>query len=181
MFIIYFVFASLIQYNLKDKTSLEITQISVQNSEESPEIFTYKNAFSAKFDPDPAEAIAPEIVASVELESEEKVEASTTTEITDNEYINLPTTNHSNHQSIPEIIDRLSKRELRKLCSRKALNIQQKTNGIELTVDLMKASVKRKFKENPQKVTQVIGERLPHLLATLPKSNQQQQLEILAS
>jgi hypothetical protein len=41
----------------------------------------------------------------------------------------------------------------------------------------MKALIKRKFKENPQKVTQVIGERLPQLLSVLSESNQQQQFE----
>jgi hypothetical protein len=99
-------------------------------------------------------------------------------EVTNSEPIDEPITTHLNHQSIPEIIDSLGKRDIRKLCS--PLGIQQKTNGTELTTELMKALVKRKFKENPQMVVEIMSDRFSSLMSTSSKPNQQQQLDPLA-
>jgi hypothetical protein len=59
-------------------------------------------------------------------------------------------------------IDGLGKREARKLCS--PLSIQQKRNGVELSTELMIASIKREFKADPERVIEAIRERLPDLL-----------------
>ncbi len=59
-------------------------------------------------------------------------------------------------------IDGLGKREARKLCS--PLSIQQKRNGVELSTELMIASIKREFKASPERVIEAIRERLPDLL-----------------
>jgi hypothetical protein len=174
LFVIYFIFASVVQYNLKGKTlvstSLATSQTPVLDSQQSPETFTYKDAFSSQFDPDPRE----EISASVQPESVEENIAPVIPQKAVSQASSPITA--ENRQSIAEIIDRYRKRELRKLCS--PLGIQQKTNGTELTTELMKALVKRKFKENPQMVFEVMEDRLPHLLlSTLPESNQQQPSE----
>jgi hypothetical protein len=187
LFVIYFCFISVVRYNLKEKANVSTEKEVSKTSQEQSKPFTYKDAFSAEFDPDTVAEIAPEIMASVELESVFKVEALISPEMTDDN-INDPTNSPSNQQSIPEIIDSLGKRDIRKLCA--PLGIQQKTNGTELTTELMKALVKRKLKENPQIVVEVISvrvgaarpkdvacrrqPRLPHLLPTLSKSNQQQ-------
>lgn len=44
----------------------------------------------------------------------------------------------------------------------------------------MKALVKRKFKENPVQVVEVMRDRFPDLLSTLSIGEQQQQLDPLA-
>ncbi|MEP0884651.1 hypothetical protein NDI49_24180 [Trichocoleus sp. ST-U3] len=62
-----------------------------------------------------------------------------------------------------DVIDKLGKREARRLCS--PLRIQQKCNGVELTTELMVASIRREFKTNPERVIEVICERLPELLS----------------
>jgi hypothetical protein len=59
-------------------------------------------------------------------------------------------------------IDGLGKREARKLCC--PLSIQQKRNGVELSTELMIASIKREFKASPERVIEAIRERLPDLL-----------------
>ena len=200
LFVIYFVFVSVLQYNLKDKANITTNQKASKKSLVSPKPFTHKDAFSKAFDPDPIAEITEEIVTSVESEimgdclwqcaernriedrTEEivaavepemtqKIVTERVGEVTNSEPIDEPITTHLNHQSIPEIIDSLGKRDIRKLCS--PLGIQQKTNGTELTTELMKALVKRKFKENPQMVVEVISNRFPQLVTTL----QQQQLE----
>ena len=66
-----------------------------------------------------------------------------------------------------DVIDKLGKREARRLCS--PLGIQQKCNGVELTTELMVASIRREFKTNPERVIEVIEERLPELLS-VPRS-----------
>jgi len=66
-----------------------------------------------------------------------------------------------------DVIDKLGKREARRLCS--PLGIQQKCNGVELTTELMVASIRREFKTNPERVIEVICERLPELLS-VPRS-----------
>jgi hypothetical protein len=108
----------------------------------------------------------------------EEIEAPVAVQIPESQSSDSPITAGKDHQSIPEIIDSLGKRDIRKLCS--PLGIKQKTNGTELTTELMKALVKRKFKENPQMVVEVIGVRFPDLLSTLSIGEQQQQVEILA-
>ncbi len=62
-----------------------------------------------------------------------------------------------------DVIDNLGKREARRLCS--PLGIQQKCNGVELTTELMVASIRREFRTNPERVIEVICERLPELLS----------------
>jgi hypothetical protein len=69
---------------------------------------------------------------------------------------------HINARAL-DVIDKLGKREARRLCS--PLGIQQKCNGVELTTELMVASIRREFKTNPERVIEVIGERLPELLS----------------
>jgi hypothetical protein len=178
LFVIYFCFVSVVQYNFKDKTNASTEKEVSKTSQEPTKPFTYKDAFSAEFDPDPVDTIAPEIMASVELESVFKIEDPISPEMTEDRSINVPTTTPSTHQSISEIIDGLGKRDIRKLCA--PLGIKQKTNGTELTTELMKALVKRKFKENPQMVVEAIANRLPQLLPNVPEFNNQQQVEILA-
>lgn len=190
LFVIYFVFVSVVQYNLKDKANVSYYKEVSKTLEEQPKSFTYRDAFSASFDPDPVPEITEEedamseplptfkpsvIKAKVELENVEKVEAPISPVLTNDESIDAPITTPSNQQSIPKIIDSLGKRDIRKLCA--LLGIKQKTNGTELTTELMKALVKRKFKENPQRVVEVIGDRFPALLPTLAQSDQQQTLE----
>ena len=71
-----------------------------------------------------------------------------------------------------EVIDKLGKREARRLCS--PLGIQQKCNGVELTTELMVASIRREFKTNPERVIEVICERLPELLSVPRRVAQKQ-------
>jgi hypothetical protein len=171
LFVIYFCFVSVVRYNLKEKANVSTEKEVSKISQQQTKPFTYKDAFSAEFDPDPVEAIAEEIVASVQQENMISVVAQTT----EDQEANQEKTIVEDYQSIPEIIDGLGKRDIRKLCS--PLGIQQKTNGTELTTELMKALVKRKFKENPLKVVEEIANRLPQLLPNVPESNQQQQVE----
>lgn len=60
-------------------------------------------------------------------------------------------------------IDELGKREGRKVMG--GLKLQQKRNGVELSTELMVASIRREFKANPDRVIEVIRERLPELLS----------------
>jgi hypothetical protein len=71
-----------------------------------------------------------------------------------------------------DAIDKLGKREARRLCS--PLGIQQKCNGVELTTELMVASIRREFKTNPERVIEVICERLPELLSVPRRVDQKQ-------
>jgi hypothetical protein len=69
------------------------------------------------------------------------------------------------------VIDNLGKREARKLMG--GLKLQQKRNGVELSTELMVASIRREFKVDPERVIEVIRERLPELL---PANSDPQQL-----
>lgn len=60
-------------------------------------------------------------------------------------------------------IDGLSKREARKLMG--SLKLQQKRNGVELSTELMVASIKREFKASPERVIEAIRARLPEVLS----------------
>jgi hypothetical protein len=60
------------------------------------------------------------------------------------------------------VIDNLGKREARKIMG--ALKLQQKRNGVELSTELMVASIKREFKASPDRVIEAIRDRLPELL-----------------
>ncbi|MBW4548742.1 MAG: hypothetical protein KME25_30700 [Symplocastrum torsivum CPER-KK1] len=71
-----------------------------------------------------------------------------------------------------DVIDKLGKREARRLCS--PLGIQQKCNGVELTTELMVASIRREFKTNPEHVIEVICKRLPELLSAPRRVDQKQ-------
>lgn len=57
------------------------------------------------------------------------------------------------------VIDNLGKREARKVMG--GLKLQQKRNGVELSTELMVASIKREFKASPESVIEVIRDRLP--------------------
>lgn len=59
-------------------------------------------------------------------------------------------------------VDGLGKREARKLMG--SLKLQQKRNGVELSTELMVASIRREFKVDPERVIEVMSERLPELL-----------------
>lgn len=61
------------------------------------------------------------------------------------------------------VLDGLSKREARKLMG--GLLLQQKRNGVELSTELMVASIRREFKASPERVIEVIRLRLPELLS----------------
>jgi hypothetical protein len=61
------------------------------------------------------------------------------------------------------VIDNLGKREARKVMG--ALKLQQKRNGVELSTELMVASIKREFKASPERVMEAIRDRLPELLS----------------
>jgi hypothetical protein len=67
-------------------------------------------------------------------------------------------------------IDELGKREARKVMG--GLKLQQKRNGIELSTELMVACIKREFKSSPERVIEVIRERLPDLLPAYSNSIQ---------
>jgi hypothetical protein len=59
-------------------------------------------------------------------------------------------------------IDKLGKREARKLMG--GLKLQQKRNGVELSTELMIASIRREFKVDPERVIEVMSDRLSELL-----------------
>jgi hypothetical protein len=44
------------------------------------------------------------------------------------------------------------------------LRLQQKRNGVELSTELMVASIRLSFKASPERVIEVIRDRLPELL-----------------
>lgn len=69
-------------------------------------------------------------------------------------------------------LDKLGKREARKVMG--SLKLQQKRNGVELSTELMIASIRREFKVDPEHVIAAIQERLPELLSEL--TNQPDQL-----
>ncbi|MGH2415841.1 MAG: hypothetical protein ACRDEA_19560 [Microcystaceae cyanobacterium] len=179
LFFTYFCTACIILYNQRQ-------QNSVQPSPDEPQSFTIKEAFSPQFDPEPIEEELPvadetnaqqngeETLSSEEINSEANREeivepvAAIALENSTSTQPNSPS--QLNHQAAA-IIDKLNKRQLRKLCA--PLGIKQKTNGVELTTELIKASVRRKFKENPQQVIAVIRARLPELMPTeTPRSQQ---------
>ena len=64
---------------------------------------------------------------------------------------------------VETIIEQLTKRVARSLC--RPLSIQQKTNGIEKSLDLMKAAIRREFKKDPDKTIAVIRARFPGFFA----------------
>jgi hypothetical protein len=70
------------------------------------------------------------------------------------------------------VIDNLGKREARKIMG--ALKLQQKRNGVELSTELMVASIKREFKVEPDRVIEAIRLRLPELLSNAATSQPDQ-------
>jgi hypothetical protein len=89
----------------------------------------------------PVEKEAPETVTSVEAVSDPQPEL---------------------YAQALAVIDNLGKREARKLMG--GLKLQQKRNGVELSTELMIASIRREFKASPERVIEVIRSRLPELL-----------------
>jgi hypothetical protein len=76
------------------------------------------------------------------------------------------------HTQVLAVIDNLGKREARKLMG--GLKLQQKRNRVELSTELMVASIRREFKADPERVIEVICARLSpavvkRLLTDLPK------------
>lgn len=69
-------------------------------------------------------------------------------------------------------LDNLGKREARKLMG--GLKLQQKRNGVELSTELMVASIKREFKVEPDRVIEAIRLRLPELLSNAATSQPDQ-------
>lgn len=67
------------------------------------------------------------------------------------------------HGLISKALDTLTKRQARKLMG--GLGLQQKRNGVELSTELMIANIKREFKTNPEKLIQIIEERLPEIIS----------------
>ncbi|MGH2413929.1 MAG: hypothetical protein ACRDEA_09615, partial [Microcystaceae cyanobacterium] len=158
LFFTYFCTACIILYNQRQ-------QNLVQPLPDEPQSFTTKEVFSPQYDPEPIEEELPvtdEIVAQQNLEetlSPQEINAEANREEISQPVKTIASENITsaqpnspsqlNHQAAA-IIDHLNKRQVRKLCS--PLGIKQKTNGTELTTELIKASVRRKFKENPQQV-----------------------------
>lgn len=68
------------------------------------------------------------------------------------------------------VIDNLGKREARKIMG--ALKLQQKRNGVELSTELMVASIRREFKVDPERVIEVMSDRLPELLSNATQPDQ---------
>ncbi len=68
-------------------------------------------------------------------------------------------------------LDNLGKREARKLMG--GLKLQQKRNGVELSTELMIASLRREFKASPERVIEVIRSRLPELLSNATAREEQ--------
>ena len=76
------------------------------------------------------------------------------------------------HTQVLAVIDNLGKREARKVMG--GLKLQQKRNGVELSTELMIASIRLQFKADPERVIEVIRARLSpavvkRLLTDLPK------------
>lgn len=69
-------------------------------------------------------------------------------------------------------LDNLGKREARKIMG--GLKLQQKRNGVELSTELMVASIKREFKVEPDRVIEAIRLRLPELLSNAATSQPDQ-------
>ncbi|MGK7876660.1 MAG: hypothetical protein AB4426_26220 [Xenococcaceae cyanobacterium] len=74
----------------------------------------------------------------------------------------FPVPNTDLHTQAAAILESLNKRSSRRLC--KPLGIQQKRNGIEKSLELIKAEIRRQFKESPERVINVIRDHLPELL-----------------
>jgi hypothetical protein len=53
------------------------------------------------------------------------------------------------------------------------LKLQQKRNGVELSTELMIASLRREFKASPERVIEVIRSRLPELLSNATAREEQ--------
>jgi hypothetical protein len=53
LFVIYFCLVSVVLYNLKETTDVSTDQKATKTSQRQPKSFTYREAFSAAFDPEP--------------------------------------------------------------------------------------------------------------------------------
>ncbi|MGH2416141.1 MAG: hypothetical protein ACRDEA_21110 [Microcystaceae cyanobacterium] len=178
LFFTYFCTACIILHNQRQKSS-------VQSLQKAPLPLTVKEAFSPQYDPEP---IKEELTLTQAIDAQQDLEETLSTQEFNSQAIdekivkpvaaltsqnitlaqqNSPT----QLQTAAAIIDKLNKRQVRKLCA--PLGIKQKTNGVEKTTELMIASVRRKFKENPQQVIEVISDRLPELLPSQPLYQQQ--------
>ena len=150
LFLCYFCTFCIIRHQPKEETATQ------QLQPEETVSFSYKDAFSEAFDPEPE----PEPVLEPEVNLKSELEIGLQQQQT------LAQPQPQPQQSLSEqtaaILDKLTKRNARKLCL--PLGITQKTNGVEKTLTFMKAEIKTKFKNNPKLVIQVISERLPGLL-----------------
>ncbi len=147
LFLCYFCTFCILLHQPKEETATQLQP-------EETISFSYKDAFSEAFDPEPETVLSPEVNLKVNLKPELEVG------------LQKQQTRDKSRQPLYEqtaaILDKLTKRNARKLCL--PLGITQKTNGVEKTLTFMKAEIKTKFKDHPNLVIQVIQEKLPELL-----------------
>ena len=147
LFLCYFYTFCILLHQPKEKTTTRLQPEEII-------FFSYKDAFSEAFDPEPETVLSPEENLSFQLKSESKVEL--------HQQHTLAQSRQPLYEQTAAILDKLTKRNARKLCL--PLGITQKTNGVEKTLTFLKAEIKTKFKDHPNLVIQVIQERLPGLL-----------------
>jgi hypothetical protein len=122
-------------------TAIEKAPVPEPEQEPAPETQTEAKAIASPWEDVPVEADVDEIVTTVEPVSNPQPEL---------------------YAQALTVIDELGKREARKVMG--GLKLQQKRNGVELSTELMIASIRREFKADPDRVIEVIRDRLPELL-----------------
>jgi hypothetical protein len=130
---------------------------------------------------------SPEAVEEIQIEQEPTIEEAATEDLEDvpvKTDVGESVTTEPIPRPQPELyiqvlaaLDELGKREARKVMG--GLKLQQKRNGVELSTELMIASIRREFKADPDLVIAVIQERLPELLLSV--TNQPEQLASLST
>ncbi len=141
-------------------TTPQIQTQTVEEAEVEQESAGEENALNQSQDDTPAIEILENVPVSTEAEE-------TATSI---ETVNTPQPELCT-QALA-VIDNLGKREARKIMG--ALKLQQKRNGVELSTELMIASIKREFKASPNRVIEAIRLRLPELLSDAATSQPEQ-------
>jgi hypothetical protein len=127
-------------YSVEEILQADVGRVPVVEEPATPSPQPNKRATEDKKDV-PVEKNAPETVTSAEPISSQQTEL---------------------YAQALAVIDQLGKREARKLMG--GLKLQQKRNGVELSTELMVASIRREFKADPKRVIEAIRERLPELL-----------------
>ena len=161
LFIFYFCVICFLHYNVNTTAQSELPIIQTQPEQEN---FSIAQAFSEEFDPEPEQ----------DEEFDLEPEPDTGTQITpfsrEEPQQSQPQISKQLYDQIAAIIENLTKRQSRKLCSpvvKGGLGIQQKRQGVEKSLEFIKAEIKAKFKTNPEPVIAVIRNRLPELLTSL--------------